>query len=123
MEILFLILDLSFCRESGSATASVYHNRNVFCWLTCSGARVGLESQLGSHLPRDLGELLNHPRMPGTAYNEEKVSEETQNASLVGQGGGLGLQKWDEATEMVPRVGWWTAKRGCMPPCVGGLRV
>lgn len=55
------------------------------------------------------------------AYNEEKASEETQNAPLVGQGGGPGLQKRDEA--LVPPVGWWAAKRGCMPPRVGGLRV
>lgn len=98
MEILFLVLDLSFCGEGGSATASVYHNRNVFCWLTCSGARVGLESQLGSHLPRDLGELLNRPRMPGTAYNKDKASGNTK----FSQGGGPGLQKQDETLAHPP---------------------
>ena len=98
MEILFLVLDLSFCGEGGSATASVYHNRNVFCWLTCSGARVGLESQLGSHLPRDLGELLNRPRMPGTAHNKDKASGNTK----FSQEGGPGLQKQDEALARPP---------------------
>lgn len=125
MEILFLVLDLSFCGEGGSAAASVYHNRNVFCWFTCSGARVRLQSQLSSHLPRDLGELLNHPRMPGTAYSKDKASEETQNAA--------GEEAWGYRNRMrlwpvhlsitTPLVGWWAAKRGCVPPHVGGLRV